>query len=113
MIYRGDQTTSIKNLQKKFIKKYDEALSHIEALKSEVTYQSNTEDLTNALKKAALYQLAIEELNFKEKLILKRALTLCLILLKQCRANVKDENLVEICTTLISPALKTVDDYDY
>ena len=69
--------------------------------------------MTSALKKATLYHLAIEELNLKEKLTLKRALTLCLILLKQCRANVKDENLVEICTTLISPALKTVDDYDY
>jgi hypothetical protein len=82
MIFRGDSATSIKSLQKKFIKKYDEALSHIEALKSEVSYQTNTDDLTSALKKATLYHLAIEELNLKEKLILKRALTLCLILLK-------------------------------
>ena len=82
MIYRGDQTTSIKSLQKKFIKKYDEALSRIEALKSEVSNKTNIKDITTALKKATLYHLAIEELNLKEKLTLKRALTLCLILLK-------------------------------
>ncbi len=60
-----------------------------------------------------IYHLGIEELNLKEKLIYKRALNLCLILLKQCKVNYEDENLIEICTNLIQPALKATDDFDY
>lgn len=35
---------------------------------------------------------------------------MCLILLKQCRANVNDKNLVDICVTLIQPALQSHED---
>lgn len=52
---------------------------------------------------------AIEELRLKEKLCFKRALSLCLILLKQCRADVTDQSIIQICSTLIAPAVKNKD----
>lgn len=60
--------------------------------------------------KARMYVSILEEINLKEKLTLKRSLNLCLILLKQCRANVNDKNLVDICVTIIQPALQATDD---
>jgi hypothetical protein len=42
------------------------------------------------MKKVKRYVAYIEEVNLKEKLCFKRALNLCLILLKQCRADVND-----------------------
>lgn len=48
----------------------------------------------------------VEETNLKEKLSYKRALILCRSLLKQCRlANVHDQNVINICETLIHPAV--------
>ena len=46
------------------------------------------------IKKVKKIALIIEEINLKEKLCYKRALNLCLILLKQCRADVDDPNLI-------------------
>jgi hypothetical protein len=61
------------------------------------------------MSKVRHYVALIEELNLKEKLSFKRALNLCLILLKQCRADVNDQNLITICETLIGPAIQSKD----
>ena len=47
-------------------------------------------ELEAILKKVHGCVKVIEEINLKEKLSYKRALSLCLILLKQCRADVND-----------------------
>ena len=52
----------------------------------------------------------LEECNYKEKMTGKRALNLCLILLKQCRASISDQNLIDICQRLIMPALRDTED---
>jgi len=52
----------------------------------------------------------LEEIKLKKKLTLKRALSLCLVLLKQCRANVNDKNLIEICEGVIGPAIENTND---
>ena len=57
-----------------------------------------------------MYHAVLEEINLKEKLTIRRALTLCLILLKQCRASVADKTLFEICVALIQPALSSAED---
>lgn len=67
------------------------------------------EDLAKIMTKVRHYVALIEELNLKEKLSFKRALNLCLILLKQCRADVNDQNLISICETLIGPAIQSKD----
>lgn len=69
----------------------------------------NYVDLNKIMKKVRHYVALIEELNLKEKLSFKRALNLCLILLKQCRADVNDQNLISICETLIGPAIQSKD----
>lgn len=46
--------------------------------------------LNDIMKKVRGCVALIEEINLKEKLSFKRALNLCLILLKQCRADVND-----------------------
>ena len=51
-------------------------------------------DLLKKLKKAVA---VIEELTLREKLCMKRALNLCLILLKNCRADVDDKDMIGIC----------------
>lgn len=70
-------------------------------------------DIKSVLLKARLYHRVLDEINLKEKLILKRALNLCLILLKQCRVNINDKNLIDICQTLIQPALKATEDKEF
>jgi len=47
-------------------------------------------ELNKIMRKVRHFVALIEELNLKEKLSFKRALNLCLILLKQCRADVND-----------------------
>lgn len=54
----------------------------------------------------------LEEINLKEKLVTKRSLNLCLILLKQARVSHKDQNIIDICETLISPALQNTGDIE-
>jgi hypothetical protein len=67
------------------------------------------DQLNSIMSKVRHYVALIEELNLKEKLSFKRALNLCLILLKQCRADVNDQNLITICETLIGPAIQSKD----
>lgn len=69
----------------------------------------NYEELNKIMAKVRHYVALIEELNLKQKLSFKRALNLCLILLKQCRADVNDQNLISICETLIGPAIQSKD----
>jgi hypothetical protein len=66
-------------------------------------------ELNKIMKKVRHYVALIEELNLKEKLSFKRALNLCLILLKQCRADVNDQNLISICENLIGPTIQSKD----
>ena len=61
------------------------------------------------LAKAVYYHRLLEESRLKEKLNMKRALSLCSTLLKQCRANISDKNLIDICQNLIMPSLQTDD----
>jgi hypothetical protein len=80
-------------------KKLDEKVGEVESF-------GDQDDLDDAKMNAAIaktkeYAAILGELNLKRKLTLKRSLNLCLILLKQCRANVNDKNLVDICVTLI------------
>ena len=70
-------------------------------------------DIKSVLLKARLYHRVLDEINLKEKLILKRALNLCLILLKQCRVNINDKNLIYFCQTLIQPAFKATEDKEF
>lgn len=74
-----------------------------ELVSSDDDYDVN--ELNTIMTKVRHYVALIEELNLKEKLSFKRALNLCLILLKQCRADVNDQNLISICETLIGPTI--------
>jgi hypothetical protein len=69
----------------------------------------SVKELNQIMRKVRHYVALIEELNLKEKLSFKRALNLCLILLKQCRADVNDQNLISICETLIGPTIQSKD----
>ena len=69
-------------------------------------------DLQDTIDKTKLYASILEEINLKEKLTLKRSMSLLLILLKSLRADTNDSNLVEICETLIQPALQASEDSD-
>ena len=52
----------------------------------------------------------VEETYLKEKLVFKRSLMLCKSLLKHCGVkDVSDQNVVEVCETLIQPAIETGD----
>tara|TARA_B110000285_G_C14957608_1_gene530001 strand:+ start:591 stop:782 length:192 start_codon:yes stop_codon:yes gene_type:complete len=53
-------------------------------------------DIEDIIKKIKMYGAIVEEVNLKEKLTLKRSISLILILLKHCRANIHDKNLVEM-----------------
>jgi len=56
------------------------------------------------------YKNLVEETYLKEKLTFKRALILCKSMLKQCGVkDVNDQNVVEICETLIQPAIDSQD----
>jgi hypothetical protein len=63
--------------------------------------EGENNDIDRHLDKAKHFVAIVEEVKLKRKLTLKRSLNLCLILLKQCRADVNDRNLVDICSTLI------------
>ena len=41
------------------------------------------------------------EIVLQGKLCFKRALNLCLILLRQCKADVNDSNMISICQTIL------------
>ena len=62
-------------------------------------------------KQIQVFVQLVEETHLKEKLSYKRALILCRSLLKQCRlANVHDQNIINICETLIHPAVLNNED---
>ena len=62
-------------------------------------------------KQLQIFVQLVEETHLKEKLSYKRALILCRSLLKQCRlSNVNDQNVINICETLIHPAVLNNED---
>ena len=69
-------------------------------------------DIKELYSKTVAYASVIEEINLKEKLTLKRSISLILILLKQCRANLHDKNLVDMATNIIKPILQKTTDKD-
>ena len=84
----------------KYKDKFDQKLAIIEQYNDSEDNDQNKDmniDIKTVLLKAHLYHRVLDEINLKEKLILKRALNLCLILLKQCRVNINDKNLIDIC----------------
>ncbi len=85
----------------------EQKLDQVNELVSQDDY--DVSQLNSIMRKVRHYVALIEELNLKEKLSFKRALNLCLILLKQCRADVNDQNLISICETLISPTIQSKD----
>lgn len=93
-----------------FQKKLDDKIGEMQEFRNLEDY--NQKDLDKVISKIKYYVAVLDEINLKEKLTLKRSLTLCLILLKQCKPNVNDKNLVDICVTIISPALQCTEDKD-
>ena len=76
----------------------------------ELSDNEKEEEAKECLEKIRLYAYVLEEVNFKEKLTLRWILNLFLILLKQCKTRLNDNNLVQICETLIQPTLSATDD---
>ena len=99
---------TLKELRLQYEAKLEEKKDEIEQFGELEEYDEK--ELNRVIAKTKLYVSIIEEINLKAKLTLKRSLSLCLILLKQCRANVHDSNLVDICETLINPALQATED---
>ena len=94
------QTVTFKELREKYKAKFDELVERM------AEDDEDSEDHLQAqLRKLEGLVAILEEINLKEKLVTKRSLNLCLILLKQARVSHKDQNIIEICETLISPAL--------
>eukprot|EP00347_Sterkiella_histriomuscorum_P002311 403368647 len=98
------------NLKKERDRAYQKLEAKLENV-NEIIMQEDysISDLNRIMRKVNFYVNLIEELNLKEKLSYKRALNMCLILLKQCRADVNDQNMVQICDTLIGPTIKSKD----
>ncbi len=71
--------------------------------------ECDNNQLELTLNKVHGYVALLEELSLKKKLCFKRALNMCLILLKQCRADVNDQNLITLCETLIVPTIQSKD----
>lgn len=68
--------------------KIDDKFEEINDLLETPNY--SIEHLNRLIKKLRKLVVIIEELTLKEKLHMKRALNLCLILLKNCKADVDD-----------------------
>ena len=79
---------SFKKQRDYIYRKMEQKLDQVNELVSADDYSFN--ELNKLMSKVRHYVALIEELNLKEKLSFKRALNLCLILLKQCRADVND-----------------------
>lgn len=97
------EVLSFKQQKDIIYKKMEYKLDQVNELVTAEDY--SYEELNKIMTKVRHYVALIEELNLKQKLSFKRALNLCLILLKQCRADVNDQNLISICETLIGPAI--------
>ena len=88
-----------------FLKKLEH---YQDKLQSEEVFDQNSFN-RNLAKFKKLIALT-EEVNLKEKFTIKRALVLCRSLLKACRqTNENDHNLMQICSTVIGPALNSHD----
>ena len=83
-----DHHINFKKLRDEVQKKMDEKLDSINDLFASEDYEPA--DLNKIMIKVHHYVRLIEEYNLKEKLSYKRALSMCLILLKQCRTDVTD-----------------------
>lgn len=81
-------TLSFKTVKDRLYRRLEEKLDSVNELMANDDY--DLQDLNKIMKKVRKYVVIIEELNLKEKLCFKRALNLCQILLKQCRADVND-----------------------
>jgi hypothetical protein len=97
---------SLMDLKAKILEKFNDKCSELEQIE-EVDDENAVSKL---LEKIKAYASVVEEINLKEKLIYKRAMSLILILLKQCRANVHDSNMIDICQTIIMPLLQKTQD---
>lgn len=96
---RQAQRLTIQEQRAKYQEKFDQKRTELEAYGDMEDYEEM--DLQETINKTKLYASILEEINLKEKLTLKRSMSLLLILLKQVRADTNDSNLVEICETLI------------
>lgn len=90
--------------------KYQDKLDEYLAALEQYDQDGDEEKIPHVLAKAVYFHRLLEESKFKEKMTGKRALSLCLILLKQCRASISDQNLIDICQRLIMPALRNTED---
>ena len=104
----ADETVRFHELGPKYENKLDEMTAKIEQIRN----SGDETDLPEALAKAKIYHAVLEEISLKIKLHLKRALNLLLILLKQCRANVNDVNLLTMSLQIVKPGLQAVHDTD-
>lgn len=105
------KTVTFTEVYLKYDEKLNEVVGRIQSFQ-ESDEDVNEDELYALINKAKKYVAILEEINLKKKLTLKRSLNLCLYLLKMCRVNVNDMNLVDICVTLIQPALQETDDRD-
>ena len=70
--------------------KYQDKLDEYLAALEQYDQDGDEEKIPHALARAVYFHRLLEECKFKEKMTGKRALSLCLILLKQCRASISD-----------------------
>ena len=94
-------------LRDKYIWKFDNKQNDIQQLRDT---EADETQIVEAIEKAVHYHQIIEECNLKIKLTNKRALSICLTLLKQCRANIQTDDFVAIITHLLLPALTNTTD---
>ena len=83
-----DYQINYRKLRDEVQKKMDQKLESINDLFASEDYEPA--DLNKIMIKVHHYVRLIEEYNLKEKLSYKRALSMCLILLKQCGTDVTD-----------------------
>ncbi|CDW89230.1 at hook motif family protein [Stylonychia lemnae] len=102
-----DGSFNFKKQKEQVYSKLESKLESVNELIMQDDY--SIQDLNVLMRKVKGYVNLIEEINLKEKLSYKRALNMCLILLKQCRADVNDQNLISICDTLIAPTISSKD----
>ena len=102
-----ENTTTFKQRKQEAYSRLESKIEQINELIMQDGYSHH--ELEGVLRKVNGFVKVIEEINLKEKLSYKRALSLCLILLKQCRADVNDQNLISICDTLIGPTIQSKD----
>lgn len=104
------QGPSFETIREKFMAKIDEKVGAIHTIGADED-DVDIEVINKLFSQVNAYVEIVEETHLKEKLSYKRALILCRSLLKQCRlANVHDQNVINICETLIHPAILNMND---